>query len=76
MRTVVRWRGRGVGSAILDRILTEAQKRGYHRLYLETGSMIEFAPARALYERYGFRYREPFGDYVEDPNSVFMTITL
>lgn len=76
MRTVLRWRGRGVGSAILDKILTEAQQRGYRRLYLETGSMIEFAAARALYERYGFSYREPFGDYVEDPNSVFMTKAL
>jgi len=76
MRTVVRWQGRGVGSAILDRILAEARQRRYRRLYLETGSMAEFAPARALYERYGFRYREPFGDYVEDPNSVFMTKAL
>ena len=38
--------------------------------------MIEFAAARALYKRYGFSYCEPFGDYVEDPNSVFMTKAL
>jgi putative acetyltransferase len=41
-------------------------------VYLETGSMAEFAPARALYTRYGFAPRGPFADYVEDENSVFM----
>jgi len=73
MRTVATWRGRGVGSGILEWIVAEARRRGYRRLHLETGSMAEFAPARALYERYGFEYRGPFADYVEDPNSVFMT---
>ena len=73
MRTVAKCRGRGIGSAILEWILAEARRRGYRWLYLETGSMAEFAPARALYERYGFEYRGPFADYVEDPNSVFMT---
>ncbi len=32
-----------------------------------------FAPARALYARFGFVECEPFADYVEDPYSVFMT---
>jgi putative acetyltransferase len=35
-----------------------------------------FVPARTLYEQAGFSYCPPFGDYVEDPNSVFMTRTL
>ncbi len=35
--------------------------------------MPEFSPAQALYRRYGFKYRGPFADYIEDPNSVFMT---
>lgn len=65
-------RRRGVGAAILEHILGEARRRGYRRLYLETGAMPEFSPARALYRRYGFELRGPFGDYVEDPNSVFM----
>ncbi|MCY8140428.1 GNAT family N-acetyltransferase, partial [Bacillus inaquosorum] len=43
------------------------------RLSLETGSMASFEPARKLYEGFGFQYCEPFADYVEDPNSVFMT---
>ena len=73
MRTVVEHRGEGVGSRILEHILQEAERRGYTSLYLETGSQPEFAPARALYEGYGFEYRGPFADYTDDPNSVFMT---
>ncbi len=73
MRTVKAHRGKGVASKILERIINEAQKRDYDSLNLETGSFPEFAPARALYERYGFKYRSPFAEYIEDPNSVFMT---
>ena len=53
-----------------------ARDRGYTRLSLETGSMAEFAPARSLCARAGFRYRGPFGDYSPSPNSVFMTLDL
>ena len=38
--------------------------------------MAAFAPARALYERFGFEYCAPFADYREDPHSVFMTVEL
>lgn len=76
MRTVGRYLRRGVASAILHRILLEAAQRSYVRLSLETGSMAAFAPARALYARFGFVFCEPFANYVPDPNSVFMTRTL
>jgi putative acetyltransferase len=73
MRTDPSHRRKGVGAKILEQIIGEARRRGYQRLQLETGSQPEFAPARSLYSRYGFVFRGPFGDYVEDPNSVFMT---
>lgn len=73
MRTATTHRRQGVASKILERIIKEARKRGYDSLNLETGSFPEFAPARALYERYGFKYRSPFAEYIEDANSVFMT---
>jgi putative acetyltransferase len=73
MRTVSAHRRKGVASKILDTIIEEARRRGYTRLNLETGSEQAFAPAQALYERYGFTYRGPFGEYGEDPNSVYMT---
>ena len=54
----------------------KAEQRGYRRLSLETGSQPEFAPARALYRRYGFDVCGPFASYGEDPFSTFMTRTL
>ncbi|CAN7294395.1 GNAT family N-acetyltransferase [Pseudoxanthomonas sp. LjRoot168] len=73
MRTARHHLRRGVAQRILDHIVGEARRRGYSRLSLETGSMAYFAPARALYARAGFIPCAPFGDYAEDPNSVFMT---
>lgn len=72
MRTANAHRRKGVASKILQHIIQEAERRNYEYLYLETGSFPEFVPARTLYERYGFIYRGPFADYVEDPNSSFM----
>jgi putative acetyltransferase len=46
------------------------------RLSLETGSWEYFRPARALYKSHGFVECSPFGDYVPDPNSVFMSLDL
>ena len=73
MRTAKAHRGKGIGSKVLDRIIQEAERRAYTHLYLETGAMPAFAPARSLYTRYGFEFRDPFADYISDPNSVFMT---
>lgn len=76
MRTAEAHRRKGVASKILEHIIKEAERRGYDCLNLETGAMTEFAPAQALYTRYGFEYRGPFAEYIDDPNSVFMTKTL
>lgn len=72
MRTSSRHLRKGVARKILEHIIGEAKQRGYRRLSLETGSAAPFEPARILYERFGFAVCEPFGDYKEDPNSVFM----
>ena len=76
MRTPKALRRRGAGRAILERILAVARERGYERLSLETGMMDAFIPAQKLYQSFGFTYCGPFGSYVEDPNSVFMTLQL
>ena len=73
MRTAARHLRKGVAKAMLEYIIAEAERRGYRRLSLETGSMAAFEPARQLYSRAGFTYCEPFAGYIEDPNSVFMT---
>jgi len=76
MRTATAHLRKGVASAVLQHIFTEAKRRGYRRLSLETGSMDYFAPARQLYQKFGFRKCAPFANYREDPNSVFMTMAL
>ncbi len=76
MHTLTEARGRGVGRAILAALLEEARARGMARVSLETGSAEMFAPARALYSAHGFADCPPFGSYVKDPLSVFMTRTL
>ncbi len=76
MRTAYAYQRRGVASQILRHLMHEAQRRGYRRLSLETGSMEYFEPARRLYASFGFEYCAPFASYVEDPNSVFMTLEL
>lgn len=76
MRTEPRARGRGVATRLLEHVVADAASRGVVRLSLETGSMAFFAPAHALYARHGFEPCAPFGDYAEDPLSVFMTRTI
>jgi len=75
MRTASAHRRAGVGRVMLEHIIAVSRSRSYARLSLETGSMEAFAPARRLYESFGFQYCAPFADYRDDPNSVFMTRT-
>ena len=76
MHTVETSRQLGIGTAILRHIIDAARVVGMRRLSLETGSWAYFHPARALYRRHGFVECPPFGQYVEDPNSIFMTLEL
>ncbi|CAN5434369.1 GNAT family N-acetyltransferase [soil metagenome] len=76
MRTPQTLRRTGAGRALLTHIIDTARARGYERLSLETGSVAAFTPAHRLYESAGFTRCGPFGDYVEDVNSVFMTLAL
>jgi putative acetyltransferase len=76
MHTAAEARGKGVALALLEAVTAHARASGITRLNLETGSGDEHAPARRLYTRAGFEECAPFGDYVHDPLSVFMTRTL
>ncbi|MBO1348031.1 MAG: GNAT family N-acetyltransferase [Hormoscilla sp. GUM202] len=73
MRTSSQHRRKGVARAVLTHIIEEAKRRGYRRLSLETGAHGPFQPAHRLYEWAGFTRCGPFGDYTDDPNSIFMT---
>jgi len=76
MHTARAHRGKGVAAHLVTHMLSVARSRSYARLSLETGSMVEFEPARALYARFGFADCPPFGSYIKDPNSVFMTLSM
>ena len=76
MRTASDHRRKGVARKILNHLLDEARRRRYGRLSLETGSAPAFEAARTLYASVGFACCPPFADYVDDPNSVFMTLDI
>lgn len=76
MHTRAEARGKGVGAALIEHILSYASHSAIGRISLETGSEPPFASARRLYKRHGFHECPPFGEYIKDPLSVFMTRTL
>ena len=67
-------RGGGIGRALLETLVAHARSRGLGMLRLETG--IAQPEALALYERSGFVRRGPFGEYRDDPLSLFLERTL
>jgi len=73
MRTAKTHLRRGVAAQILDQIMTEARRRGYQRLSLETGANSYFEPAHHLYRKAGFRECPAFTGYKPDHNSLFFT---
>jgi putative acetyltransferase len=73
MRTAPDQRGNGIARRMLEHLLDDARSRGVRRVCLETGSMEFFAPARALYRSAGFVACDPFGGYVDDPHSTYLT---
>lgn len=76
MRTAPAYLRQGAAGALLTHIIDTARSRGVQRLSLETGAPEGFAPATALYKRFGFTVCGPFANYKLDPFSVFMTRTL
>ena len=63
------FRGLGLGKFMLDRLAEYAQEQQVDILRLETG--IYQTDAIRLYERYGFERRAPFGEYKDDPLSIY-----
>lgn len=63
-------RGKGVARAIMEALEREAAKLGVTLMQLETG--IRQPEAIALYRKFGYAERGPFGSYQPDPLSLFM----
>ncbi|WP_239692630.1 GNAT family N-acetyltransferase [Microbulbifer mangrovi] len=76
MRTEKNFLRQGIAARLLERILQEAKSRCYKRVSLETGTNEAFAPAVSLYRRFGFEDCGPFGTYLPDPFSRFLSKSL
>lgn len=63
------YRGQGFAKRLLDHLSAYALSQGVTVLRLETG--IYQTEAIGLYERWGFERIPPFGEYLEDPLSLF-----
>jgi len=63
-------RGRGIAGRMIAFLEKHSRSRGCRLLMLETG--IKQPEAIALYRRFGYLECEPFGEYREDPLSLFM----
>ena len=63
------FRGLGLGKLMLNHLADFAKGNGVHVLRLEAG--IYQPEALGLYERVGFKKIGPFGEYYDDPLSVF-----
>lgn len=70
MFTLPSQRGKGMAGQILALLERSAVARGCRHLMLETGPLQP--EALAFYASRGFVRRGPFGDYWNDPHSVFM----
>lgn len=68
------YRGSGLAKALLNRLAEYAFERQVSVLRLETG--IYQTEAIRLYEGYGFQRRPPFGDYKDDPLSIYYEKTV
>ena len=64
------FRGLKLGRRILEELENLARTSGLEFARLETG--IHQPEALLLYERAGYQRRGPFGNYTEDPLSIFM----
>ena len=68
------YRGLGLGKTMLNHLAEYAREQRVNVLRLETG--IYQTEAIGLYEGFGFQRRPPFGEYIEDPLSVYFEKTI
>ena len=66
------FRGKGLSRKIMTALLDHAASLGLSMIRLETGT--RQPEAIGLYEALGFTRRGPYGDYPDDPFSVFMEL--
>jgi len=73
MHTLAKYRGSGVGKAMVAHIEDFAKRSGIERISLETGTNEAFKPARELYKSLEYNSCDAFGDYVLSEDNMCMT---
>lgn len=63
------FRGLGLAKLMLDKLSEHTRQQGVDTLRLETG--VHQHEAIGLYEGYGFQRCPPFGEYTNDPLSIY-----
>ena len=76
IRVADKFRKKGIGERIINHLIEEAKKLEISKLSIETGAGEFFAPARKLFNKFGFKKSEPFAHYKVDPNSCYFTLDL
>ena len=76
IRVSDKFKNKGYGFKIINHLVNEAKKLNIKRLSLETGSGEFFTPARKLFVKCGFKISDPFSHYVDDINSVYMSVLI
>ena len=76
IRVADKFRKNGMGEKIISHLIDQAKQIGIKKLSTETGSGEFFAPARKLFNKFGFKKSEPFAHYKVDPNSCYFTLDL
>ena len=76
IRVVDEFRKKGIGERIINHLIEEAKKLKISKLSIETGAGEFFAPARKLFNKFGFKKSEPFAHYKVDPNSCYFSLDL
>tara|TARA_Y100000590_G_scaffold460842_1_gene621116 strand:- start:1640 stop:2095 length:456 start_codon:yes stop_codon:yes gene_type:complete len=76
IRVADKFRGKGMGEKVISHLIDEAKKIGIKILSIETGAGDFFAPARKLFEKFGFKPCKPFANYKYDPNSCYFNLEI
>jgi ribosomal protein S18 acetylase RimI-like enzyme len=65
-----RAQGKGIGKALLERSREAAREAGASHMFIQTSGRADYAPARALYQRCGFRLVASIDDYYRDGDGL------
>ena len=66
--------GKGVGTALVSKLIEWPRELGYHRMILETGDLLE--ESVHIYTKLGFQKIPNYGAYVDMPESLCMGLKL